>query len=268
MELENAVYFITMDSSLEDVHLQAEGLVCGLTTEQLKDLAEYLKVDIVAITSKGRRVLAKKLRDHVDEIVEEYESGEDKLEFLKGLIDYLSGTEQEEGSSVQVSNTEETVTDGYEKAKEEYLNMQKKFQEMVEDQKKLLDEAQKKMESQKQGCSKVTQPTSNNETVSINLNSIPDNNVNTVLRRDFKICGTIGGEAKDKLSFVGVIRQIGSGLKKGYDEREIIDAVIRAVSSSSKLKMYLEMLCDITLPKLRQIIRAHYQNRRQNCTKS
>lgn len=60
-----------MESSLEDLQLEVEGLVCGLTTDQLKDLAEHLKVEIGAITNKGRCVLAKRLRDYLDEMVKQ-----------------------------------------------------------------------------------------------------------------------------------------------------------------------------------------------------
>ena len=67
--------------------------------------------------------------------------------------------------------------------------------------------------------------------------------VKTALRRDFKIMGVIGGEEqKDRLSFVSLIWQIDAGMDKGYKEREIIDAVIRAISP-------------------RQMLRAHYKQK-------
>ena len=86
--------------------------------------------------------------------------------------------------------------------------------------------------------------------------------VKTALRRDFKIMGIIGGEEqKDRLTFVSLIRQIDAGREKGYKEREIIDAVIRAISSSLKLRSYLETMKELTLAKLRQMLRAHYKQK-------
>lgn len=86
--------------------------------------------------------------------------------------------------------------------------------------------------------------------------------VKTALRRDFKIMGVIGGEEqKDRLSFVSLIRQIDAGLEKGYKEREIIDAVIRAISPNLKLRSYLETMKELTLAKLRQMLRAHYKQK-------
>lgn len=51
------------------------------------------------------------------------------------------------------------------------------------------------------------------------------------LRREFKINGQIGGGGqKDKLSYTSLVHQIDSGLRKGYSEAEIVEAVIRAVN--------------------------------------
>ena len=55
--------------------------------------------------------------------------------------------------------------------------------------------------------------------------------VSKVLRREFKIPGVVAGDNyKDGLSFVSLVRQIESGIKAGYKESEIVEAVIRAVS--------------------------------------
>lgn len=85
--------------------------------------------------------------------------------------------------------------------------------------------------------------------------------VKTALRRDFKIMGVIGGEEqKDRLSFVSLVL-IDAGLEKGYKERDIIDAVNRAISPSLKLRSYLETMKELTLAKLRQMLRAHYKQK-------
>ena len=52
--------------------------------------------------------------------------------------------------------------------------------------------------------------------------------VSKVLRREFKIHGVVAGDNfKDGLSFVSLARQIESGIKAGYKESEIVEAVIR-----------------------------------------
>ena len=72
----------------------------------------------------------------------------------------------------------------------------------------------------------------------------------------------IGGEKlKDCLSFVSLSRQIDTGVKTGYKESEIVEAVIRAVSPSLKLRSYLEMMNNLTLVRLKQILRAHFKEK-------
>ena len=61
------------------------------------------------------------------------------------------------------------------------------------------------------------------------------------------------------MTFVSLTHQIDSGLKRGYKETEIVDAVIRAIYLQSRLKSYVETLKDQSLPKLRNILRVHYR---------
>ena len=86
--------------------------------------------------------------------------------------------------------------------------------------------------------------------------------VSKVLKCNFKIHGVVAGDNfKDGLSFVSLSRQIDAGLKAGYKENEIIDAVIRAVSPNLQLRSYLEMIQDLTLTRLRLIMKAHFKQK-------
>ena len=86
--------------------------------------------------------------------------------------------------------------------------------------------------------------------------------VSKVLRGEFKIHGIVAGDHfQDGLSFVSLARQIKSGIKACYKETEIVEAVIRAVSPSLKLRSYLEMIEDLSLPRLRQIMKAHFKQK-------
>ena len=53
------------------------------------------------------------------------------------------------------------------------------------------------------------------------------------------------------------MRPIESGIKAGYKESEIVEAVIHAVSPSLNLRSYLEMIQDLSLSRLRQIMKSH-----------
>ena len=65
----------------------------------------------------------------------------------------------------------------------------------------------------------------------------------------------------EKLTFVSLMHQIDSGLKRGYKQSEIVDAVTRAISPHSSLRSYVETLCDLSLAKLRRILRVHYREK-------
>ena len=82
------------------------------------------------------------------------------------------------------------------------------------------------------------------------------------LRREFRISGQIGEPGQtEKLTFVSLMHQIDSGLKRDYQENEIVDAVIRAISPHSSLRSYVETLSDLSLAKLRRILRVHYREK-------
>ena len=83
-----------------------------------------------------------------------------------------------------------------------------------------------------------------------------------VSRRDLKISGQIGEPGqKDRLSFSSLIHQIEGALKKGHTDGEVVESVIRAVVPGSPLRSYLEGRHDLTLPVLRRMLRAHFQEK-------
>ena len=79
-------------------------------------------------------------------------------------------------------------------------------------------------------------------------------------KRELKIMGQIGEPGqKDKLSFVSLVRQIEGALQKGYKPLDVVDAVVRAINPGMRLRSYLESMNDLTLPRLRSILRSHYE---------
>ena len=137
----------------------------------------------------------------------------------------------------------------------EYEALCKQFQEMTESYKKKMEQASVKLEDTKPS----TPATTASKLKEGKVVSLVD--VKTALRRDFKM-GVVGGEEqKDRLSFISLISQIDAGMDKGYKEREIIDAVVRANSPSLKLRSYLETMKELTLAKPRQMLRAHYNQK-------
>ena len=81
-----------------------------------------------------------------------------------------------------------------------------------------------------------------------------------IFRRDFKIFGQIGDHGqKDKITFLSLMHQIEAGLAKGHKEREVVEAVIRAINPASRLRSYLEGKPSLGLTDLRRVLRSHYR---------
>ena len=84
----------------------------------------------------------------------------------------------------------------------------------------------------------------------------------SIFRRDFKIQGVEGDPGqKDKLGYQALISQIDAGLSKGYEDKEVVSAVIHAVQPGLQLRSYLENMTELTLPKLRKILRFHFHEK-------
>ena len=66
---------------------------------------------------------------------------------------------------------------------------------------------------------------------------------------------------KDQLSFMSLNRQVEDGLRRGYSEREVIDAIIKCISPSLPLRDYIEVMREIGIESILKILRAHFQEK-------
>ena len=90
--------------------------------------------------------------------------------------------------------------------------------------------------------------------------SPPDLPTGTMFRREFRVFGQIGDVTqKDRISFLSLMHQIESGLAKGYGEREVVEAVVRAINPASRLCSYLGGKSALILTDLRRVLRSHYK---------
>ena len=86
--------------------------------------------------------------------------------------------------------------------------------------------------------------------------------ISNAFRRDITILGQICmQDQKEKLSFVSLIRQIENGPARGYKESEIVEAVVRAISSDVQYRSYLETASPSTLLKIIKIIHFHFMEK-------
>ena len=104
--------------------------------------------------------------------------------------------------------------------------------------------------------------TGSNETAPPNNDSFAALINNSMFRRELKLQGQIGeAHQRDKISFISLMRQIREAKAKGYDEKEITSAILRAFTPGLSVRTYLETIIDLTLPRLLQILRTHFKEK-------
>ena len=80
--------------------------------------------------------------------------------------------------------------------------------------------------------------------------------------RDFKINGTIGNAGqKDKLSYSSLSYQIQNGKDRGFSEKEICSAVIRAITPGNMLRTYFESREKFSLKSMIKVLRSHFKEK-------
>ena len=73
----------------------------------------------------------------------------------------------------------------------------------------------------------------------------------SAFHKDFEIKGFIGEVGqRDKLSYVILLKQIKEGIEKGHSDKEIVNAVLRAITPGLYLRNVLETTEDLSLGRL------------------
>ena len=84
----------------------------------------------------------------------------------------------------------------------------------------------------------------------------------SLLRKKLKIKGQIGeAQQKDKLTYVILIHQISDAQEVGYDESEIVNSAIRAMSPSLTLRNVLKTMSNFSLQRLLQFLESHFEEK-------
>ena len=196
-----------------------------------------------AIEGKGKLSVIRAIRHKIEDSFEKL-TGDDQMEYVDGLIAHLGpppleGMEHEYGQ-------EELETKG------DLKQLQKELGDL-ESKQKLVEE---KLAEIKKG--KPADSVKGEGTINFPVKGVEQ----SIFRRDFKILGVVGelGQ-KDKLGYQALISQIEAGLAKGYADKEVVSAVVRAVQPGLQLRSYLENMTELTLPRLRKILRFHFHEK-------
>lgn len=229
-----------MSEHREDFLLNLEQKLCGLLLNELQKVCELCNItgkDKADITSKSRRALVKLIIDFCDrdELLRREDEGMSVLLELNDTLDSLlearpsgvaAGAASPSAPTSPRPRVEQAAATGEEHASREDNGP-----------------------SADGGVSHGGHDSTSNSCCIASHGGF---------RKDFRINGHVGeSTSKDTLSFSSLEHQIESGLRKGYPETEIVEAVVRAISPGLKLRSYLEGKIDLSLNNLRQILRAH-----------
>ena len=254
---------MAMDTRAEELLLTIETTLYKVTETKLKETADYLKVSDTEGLSK--RALIRTIHEHLDGLCEaEKDYTEDLHTSLEDILAFLCGTPP------SLEKTSDEDKELLERAKEEYNEMQKDFLKMMTEHEQKMNEVKARMQrfsgqaDEKQQSNPTPLPnvsvghSENGRPIVIEDREVPLRNVFRF--RDFKVHGVIS-DGKDRISYTNLSKQIESALSKGYEENEIVDAIINAVSPNLHLRSYLESIRNLSLSEVRQILRSHYREK-------
>ena len=232
-----------------------------MSLDDLKDVAVKLRIED-SQEGLSKMVVIRAIRKTVERNLGQDEKAD--VEYLEALIIVLVGNPP----PLEVSSSEEDSEDGTNTTKEELEKRKALVQQVKEEyeamakllkeKEALLKEAQDSLQNMSIGTSQITPHIgTNSDKGKPPLNqSIPA--LGDILRiKGFKISGSISND-KGHISLSNLNKQIGSGLAKGYSERDVIDGVIQAISPALHLKSYLESKKHLSLVELRKILQSHY----------
>ena len=208
--------------------------ICVQTLETLRELGNMVGLQKKDVEAANRRNLKRWIRNIVEEKVDDGDAEDEAkkkylLDMLKSLenltINDVSGSNADESESAATNNTNKMDT------REKYVMPALEDTDDGESNVSLLREL---------GILKKT----------------------SLLRKEFKIKSQIGEVVQgDKISYVSFMHQINEPKSSGYDEEDIINSVIRAMTPNLTLRNVLETTPHLSLKKLVQYLEAHFDKR-------
>ena len=202
--------------------------ILSLDLNALCEFAVRAEVEKSVVEGKGKLSVIRSIRRKIEDAVEGL-SDHDQIEFVDGLIAHLGPPPLEEMEHEYGQEESESKGDLKELQKE--LSDLKSKQKLVEE----------KLAGVKK--EKLTDPVKGEGTINFPVKGVEQ----SIFRRDFKILGVVGELGhKEKLGYQVLVSQIEAGLAKGYSDKEVVSAVVRAVQSGVQLRSYIENTTELT----------------------
>lgn len=226
----------------EEKQILLDQKILSLDLATLCEFALRVKVEKSTVEGKGKLSVIRSIRRKIEDSVEGLLTPDEQIDHIDGLMAHL-GPPPLEGMEDQYGKEEKKAN--LEHLKKEMVDLESK-QKIVEEK---LSTIQKE---------KLTDPGEGGDTIKVPFVGVQQ----SILRRDFKIQGVVGDPGhKDKLGYQALISQIEAGLTKGYTDKEVVSAVVRAVQPGLQLRSFLENMTKLIPAKLRKILRFHFHEK-------
>ena len=228
-------------SEIEKLQSKLVGLIISLEKDKLKQLCDLFKISATDIENKTRLTLTTLFIAEIEKQLSVLKQ-EEIIPYLNDCIEIAEGE----------TATQKEV--GIEAEQDRIREFEASIAALKIQQEKELEAARERLETARKETGVSAEGSSIEKSSMENLKSI--------LRREFRIVGVLGPQGmKENLSFMSLNRQIEEGLKRGYEEKEVIDGIIKCISSSLPLKDYIEAMRESGLETINKILRAHFQEK-------
>ena len=228
-------------SEIEELQSKLVGLIDSSGQDKLSQLYVLFKIPEADVQKKSRLMLTSLF---ITELEKQFSAlrPDEIMPFLNDCI-VIAGGEP------TLQKTGRTKTE-----QERIKELEASIAALKTQQEKELQAAKEKLRNAKNETGVSTEGSSMERSSMENLKSI--------LRREFRIIGILGPQGqKENLSFMSLNRQIEEGLKRGNEEKEVIDGIIKCISSSLPLKDYIEAMRESGLETINKILHAHFQEK-------
>ena len=220
------------EDPLDDIALALEGILCKQNIDVLKHVAERVSIKKEDVEDKTTREIKYMITKSYEEILDDEETTDEEKKLLLNniAIDLQKNVHKEDVAEVKIhGNSIVGISGGG-------GNVVGASGGSDADDDKVV-----KGERKQPGKVDIIRELSSLKT--------------SLLRKDLKIRGHIGelGQ-KDKLTYLNLSNQIAEAQTRGYEDREMVHAVTRAMVPSLTLRNVLEKMLELSLPRLEQFI--------------
>ena len=271
---------------IEEYELAIEELLVALDENELNTLAAGLKIDEQAWKGKRKILVLRRIRHHLEKVVEEKDELSDKKIILETVLDTIDTMqtaskkakkivkkmkrdalkseednklilEQLTSTHVEMNNSEDSAPSEDEVDGDNESETKSSKPKTTEGAKATSKKNGKTYKAAKNTVAEDTE--SSGEEVEANKRK-PVTSLN-ILKKDFVIVGKVGDPSNEKdIGYLGIVRQMREGIEKGYHESEIVAAVLKVIIPKS-LRSYLGMTKRLKIAKLSQVLRIHYHEK-------